>query len=217
MNKTEEITSRFAGIIYYGMRALVLLSVVIFLFRGDWGSAFSAAFISFLMFLPSFLKKQYRIYLPFELDLAIVMFIFLTLFLGSLGNFYEQISWWDDMLHFLSGIFFGILGFIVIYLLNSEHIGKLNLTPFFVSLFAICFSLALSVVWEIYEFAVDQTLGFNMQRDGLMDTMTDLIVNAVGALIVAGVAYFWIRRQKKVPFTPSRLSRFQYKGNAKKS
>jgi uncharacterized membrane protein YjdF len=214
-DKVGDITSRFAGYLYWGMRLFVAFAALVFLTRGDFVAAFSAAAISALMSLPSFLKAQYRIYLPFELDLAIVVFIFLTLFLGSQGNFYEQFFWWDDLLHLLSGILFGIIGFVLIYILNSEHVGKLNLTPFFVSLFSVCFALAMSVVWEIYEFAIDLLLGFNMQRDGLNDTMSDLIVNAMGALMVACIAYFWIQRQKRVPFTPRRLSRFQYKGRSK--
>jgi hypothetical protein len=166
------------------MRIFVALSIVVFLWRADWSSAFSAGFIFVLMLLPAFLKSQYRLYLPFGLEVAVTTFIFLTLFLGSLANFYEQVPWWDDMLHLVSGFLFGFLGFILVYILNSEHIGKLNLTPIFIAVFSVCFSLALSVVWEIYEFAADQLLGFNMQRDGIMDTMIDLIVNAGSCCIL---------------------------------
>ena len=69
--------------------------------------------------------------------------------------------------------------------------------PLVASLFALFFALSAGLVWEIYEFAVDGFLGMNMQKfalkDGtellgrlaLMDTMVDLVVDAVGALVVA--------------------------------
>jgi hypothetical protein len=214
-SQSEQIPSKIATVLYYGVRVFVALSVLVFLFRGEWSSAFSACLIFVLMLLPAFLKSQYRVYLPFGLEVAVTTFIFLTLFLGSLANFYEQILWWDDMLHIVSGFLFGLLGFIVVYELNDERVGKLNLSPLFVAVFSICFSLALSVVWEIYEFGADQLLGFTMQRDGIMDTMIDLIANAVAALVVGVFAYLWMRKQKKVPFTERKLSRFQYTGRSK--
>ena len=52
----------------------------------------------------------------------------------------------------------------------------------------------LGVLWEIYEFAVDRLLGLNMQRqeNGMADTMEDLIVDMLGAVVVAlmALAYF---------------------------
>ena len=191
------------------MRALVAFAFVSFLFLGDWADAFNTALIFLLMVAPSFLKSKYSVYLPFELDLAIVSFIFFTLFLGSLRDFYELFPLWDTVLHFQSGILLGIVGFVLIYILNEQKTKRLELNPGFISFFAVTFSLAISVVWEIYEYIVDTFLGFNMQETGLPDIMGDLIFNAIGALIVGLVGYFWMRRRQKLPFTPRLLSGFR--------
>ena len=53
---------------YYGMRALVLFGISIFLFRGNWESAAGTVLIFILMFIPSVLKERYRLYLPFALQ-----------------------------------------------------------------------------------------------------------------------------------------------------
>jgi hypothetical protein len=205
-------TADVAFWVYYGMRLFVAGSFVFFLIDGDWEYAFYTFLIFLVMALPSFLKQRYRFYLPFELDLAVVAFVFLTLFLGSLNDFYVKYHWWDDMLHFQSGLLVGLLGFFLVYVLNSHHTSKLTMSPFFVAVFAFNFALAIGVLWEIYEFVVDLTLGYNMQEGGWPDTMGDLIANTIGALIVTSIGYVWMRRRQRVPFTPALLRELQYKG-----
>ncbi|MCB9810702.1 MAG: hypothetical protein H6779_02640 [Candidatus Nomurabacteria bacterium] len=199
--------------IYFGMRAFVALSVFVFLFYGEWESAVSAVFILLLMITPSFLRMQYRFYMPFELDFAIVVFIFLSLFLGSLNDFYEKFYWWDTVLHFQSGILLGVVGFVMVYILNARRSDKLTMSPGFISVFAVCFSLALSVVWEIYEYAGDTLFGYTMQENGLPDTMWDFIFNGAGAIIVATIGYYWMRRRQKIPFAPRILRKFSVDHN----
>ena len=74
------------------------------------------------------------------------------------------------------------------------------------SIFAFCFALAVGTIWEIYEFACDGLLSLNMQkfaledgtlligREALQDTMEDLIVDAVSALVVVTMGYFSIMK-----------------------
>ena len=48
-------------------------------------------------------------------------------------------------------------------------------------------------MWEIFEFGMDQLFGFNMQKSGLVDTMWDLIVDAVGAAVIALLGWAYLR------------------------
>ncbi|MEA3323353.1 MAG: hypothetical protein U9Q12_03965, partial [Patescibacteria group bacterium] len=64
---------------------------------------------------------------------------------------------------------------------------------FFVALFAVCFSMAVAVVWEIFEYVMDIGFGTNMQKSGLVDTMEDLIVATIGALIVGLLGYLYLK------------------------
>lgn len=198
--------SAFGNLLYYGMRASVILAIILFAAAGDFLDAVMAGLILLLMVTPAFLSRTYRFHLPFELELSVVAFTFLTLFLGSLNDFYERFSWWDNLLHFQSGILLGFIGFILVYFLNEGTPRKLALSPFFISFFSVCFSMAMSVVWEVYEFTMDSAFGFNMQRSGLVDTMADLIVNSIGAIIVGVVAYIWMLVRQRIPFTPKRLA-----------
>jgi hypothetical protein len=45
---------------------------------------------------------------------------------------------------------------------------------------------------------MDSLFGINMQKSGLPDTMWDLIVDALGALLVSIVGYFYLRGDIKL-------------------
>ena len=60
-------------------------------------------------------------------------------------------------------------------------------------MFSFCFAVTLGVLWEIYEFSVDYLFGWNMQRSGINDTMTDLMVDALGAFAVSLLGYLYMK------------------------
>lgn len=176
-----------------------------FALDGDFQSVFSTIGILSIVVLPTFLRENFSLHIPRRIEAFIAIFMFLSVFLGSVADFYEKFPWWDGVLHFQSGLLLGILGFLVVYLLNMSRPGKVSLSPGFIAFFSICFSLAVSVFWEVYEYFMDVTFGFTMQETGLPDTMSDLIVNALGAIIVAALAYVWMKKEKMVPFTPAEI------------
>lgn len=163
-----------------------------------------------LTFTFDFLESRQNIRIPHIISSTSVVFIFCGLYLGEVADFYTAFWWWDDMLHILSGIILGLVGFLLIYFLNSRF--SMNLSPVFVGLFALTFAVFLGVMWEIFEFVADAVRGSNMQRWsapddvvligreyqglGLRDTMSDLIVDVIGGLL-AGVYAFYLYSQEK--------------------
>ncbi len=125
---------------------------------------------------------------------AFSAFVFGTLFLGEVYDFYERFWWWDIVLHGLSAMGFGIVGFLfAFYLFQGD---KYAAPPWALALIAFCFALSIGTLWEVFEFAMDQLFGLNMQKSGLVDTMSDLIVDAVGALVGAGAGFLWLKGQE---------------------
>ncbi|MBX4195582.1 hypothetical protein KW796_01330 [Candidatus Parcubacteria bacterium] len=191
--------------IYYVLRTLMIAAALAFLWQREWSSAVYTALIFLLMISPGILKRWWDIYLPFELEITSVIFIFLTLFLGSLENFYEEFPWWDGVLHFGSGFLLGFFGFVFIYILNQGS-GKLNLSSGFSAIFSVMFSVTIGAIWEIAEFIFDKFTGARTMETGLPDTMGDMIVNLIGAVIVATAAYIWMKREKRIPLTPKKIN-----------
>src|SRR3989344_953821 len=203
--------NRYTLFIHYGLRAAILVAALYFGIRGDWASVFSTVFVFVLMSAPSVLKYRYRFYLPFALEFGIVTFVFVTLFLGHLANFYDYIPLWDKFVHFQSGLILGVAGFVLVYTLNEQESIHLDLSPGFVSFFAVTFSLAIGVVWEIVEFMGDFIFSVSW-LSGNADTMCDLIAAGIGALIVSIFGYFWMLREARLPFTPRIFNFIREKG-----
>ena len=124
--------------------------------------------------------------------------------------------------HTTGGAIIAFIGFSVVLSFTRLESRKVKLSPFFLVVFAFCFSLSIEYIWELVEYAVDsityRVAGFagaaNMQRwkdgvewseelgayvavnvrgSGLKDSMTDMIVNIAGALVVCGAALVGLR------------------------
>lgn len=176
------------------LQILLVLGLVLFLIRRNWQNLFLTVVVILLTLIPAFLSRRYRIIIPPEFQLVSALFVFLSLYLGSAFDFYDRFWWWDMVLHTSSGFLLGIIGFIALFLLN--HIDRLpaGIKPAFLGFFAVTFAVTLGVVWEIFEFAMDRLHpAWDMQvaGTGVADTMEDLIVDTVGAMVVAimGVVY----------------------------
>ena len=72
------------------------------------------------------------------------------------------------------------------------------------------FSIGMTVggIWEIFEFTMDQLFGLNMQRSGLLDTMGDLIVDAIGAFFIALAGYVFLQNPKRKLFIGNAIDIF---------
>lgn len=166
-----------------------------------------------LGYLPVFIARRFKIELPQQLFLFFVVFLFGSIYLGTLRHFYS-LPLWDKMLHLVSSSLEVCLGLALFGFLVSPE-AQNHISRSFVILYAFCFSVFCGVLWEFYEFTCD-SFGMNLQRylihgqpkvgrDALMDTMGDLIADVVGALIFCLYLYFKFRKQ------PASLQNFFFK------
>ncbi len=198
--------------------ALAFFETILFSFlKNDFSSiinAFTAVLGFSLTFIPETVENITKRKVRFSdgMKITIVIFIFCAEFLGEIRSFYELVPWWDNMLHFLSGIILGLIGFILVYALNESNI--VTLKPIFIVSFAFFFALSCGALWEIFEFTGDRLLGLNMQKfrppenintliaknwsydDGLKDTMTDIIMDALSAFITSLFGFIKIKAGK---------------------
>lgn len=202
MLKSNTILNAIAVLI----KLILLLAIGESLYFQNYLTLFLSVLTILLTFLPAMLAKNYRLSIPLEFEFAIILFLFGSIFLGEIQSYYERFWWWDLILHTSAGIILGIIGFLIVYLLNQEAKINLYLSPAFVSLFSFCFALAIGVIWEIFEFFMDTVFGFQMQK-GLIDTMGDFVVDGVGALLVSIVGYFYAKKVE-VPFVDRWVERF---------
>lgn len=182
----------------------VLTKVLIYnLLLPDWPKVFVSVVALFgiaFPFLFSYLASRRQINLPSRFSLSFLIFIFASLYLGELLNYYEKYWWWDLILHLVGGMLIVVIGFFVNCIINGQEQGSLNQTPFFVSLFAFTFGVMLSTFWEIFEFLADSILGTHMIKYTINDTMTDIIITNLGSIWAAAIYYSQGRRNRnKMP------------------
>ncbi len=100
-------------------------------------------------------------------------------------------------MHGISAVLLGILGLLLIWILNHNEKIDMGLNPKFICIFAFSFAVSIGALWEIWEFASDGIFGSDMQKSGLVDTMGDLIIDTAGALFVSITAYVYYKTGHK--------------------
>lgn len=182
------------------LQFIMALGFVLALYERQWLNALLIIGIMSLMFLPTALGKRFRVHIPPEFEVLAMVFVFAALFLGEVRGYYQRFWWWDIALHTTSGLLLGILGFLLVYVLNENERVDLHMKPRFVAMFSFFFAVAIGALWEIFEFVMDQLFGANMQKpmlgdpSGLTDTMWDLIVDTIGAAIICTLGWWYMER-----------------------
>lgn len=168
--------------------ALIMLDALI---QREWSLAFIALATLALSFAPILVARWAEIFVPPSFLTVIVIFVGATLFMGEVLDFYTRFWWWDIAMHGGSAIGFGLIGFVAVFMMFQ---GDRYAAPHWaIAFFAFAFALSIGTLWELFEFAIDQTAGTNMQKSGLMDTMTDLIVNTIGAAFGAASGFAYLK------------------------
>ena len=171
--------------------AVLTIDLVIVLAEQQWLNAVLIVIIAALLLGSTLARARLSVRIPYEFQLMALLFVFAALFLGEVRSYYIRFWWWDIALHTASGFLLGIVGFLLVYVLNESRVIAMQMLPRFVALFAFLFAVSVGAVWEIFEYSMDQMVGTQMQKpmlgddSGLTDTMWDLIVDTIGAVSIA--------------------------------
>ena len=231
--------------VYLVLRGLVIFVMVRAVLRREYQSVFLCGLSLILMVLPSIISRKLKVVLPSTLEVIILLFIFAAEVLGEINSFYVRVPNWDTMLHTINGFLCAAIGFCLVDMLNRDDQFSFKLSPLYLAIVSFCFSMTVGVLWEFYEFGVDQLLGMDMQKDtvvhiinsvnldptrsntvihiqdivdtivvhsdgtqeslglggyldlGIIDTMKDLLVNFIGAVVFSTIGYFYVKQEGK--------------------
>ena len=219
----------------------ILLTLIHSAFMGRYENVFVCILSLVLFCIPMFLEKHLVIDIPPVMEAIIYCFIFSAEILGEINSFYTIIPGWDTMLHTINGFLVAAVGFSLVDLFNRSERMTFKLSPLFLSIVAFCFSMTVGVLWEFFEFGMDQFFGTDMQKDfivntihsvslnpsglnvvihepieslivngkdwlefpggyldiGLIDTMKDLLVNFIGAIVFSVIGFFYVKSRGK--------------------
>ena len=91
--------------------------------------------------------------------------------LGHCWKLYYTVPVWDKLLHISGGVMFAILGAYIFDLLVKN-----KPFPAARTMFALCFSMAIAVLWEFCEFGGDRLFGMDMQDDTVVHSLTSYLL-----------------------------------------
>ena len=252
--KMELREHKSSFMVYVTLRALVVLIMILQILNGNYENVFLCILTLLLLIIPSLVQVNLKIELPTALEIIILLFIFAAEILGEIQSYYIIIPGWDTLLHTLNGFLMAAIGFALVDILNRNERFSFKLSPVFVAIVAFCFSMTIGVIWEFFEFGMDQIFRFDMQKDtivhtissvmldpagrnhpevirnitdisingeslglggyldiGLIDTMKDLLVNFVGAVLFSIIGYFYVKNRGKGRFAKRFIPRLKTK------
>ena len=200
--------------VYVVLRLLVLLVMVAQIFNRDYFNVFLCLLTLVLFTIPSIVEHRLHIDVPDTLEVIILLFIFSAEILGEIRAYYLQFPYWDTMLHTISGFLMAAIGFSLIDILNHSERVALNLAPVFVDMqkdtvVSHVTSVELNpegknvpVTVPVESLVVngeDWDLGGYLDI-GIIDTMKDLFVNFIGAVVFSIIGVFYIKGRGKGSF-----------------
>ncbi len=252
--KMELREHKSSFMVYVTLRALVVLMMILQILNGNYENVFLCILTLLLLIIPSLVQVNLKIELPTALEIIILLFIFAAEILGEIQSYYIIFPGWDTLLHTLNGFLMAAIGFALVDILNRNERFSFKLSPVFVAIVAFCFSMTIGVIWEFFEFGMDQIFRFDMQKDtivhtissvmldpagrnhpevirnitdisingeslglggyldiGLIDTMKDLLVNFVGAVLFSIIGYFYVKNRGKGRFAKRFIPRLKTK------
>ncbi len=181
----------------YFIQGLILLAAVYSITAGEYFLGLSAGVAFLLTVAPSLMTRNLRLCLPWEVNLLVAVSLYLHV-MGHVGEYYVLFSpYYDKLTHLVSSITVALIAFFLAVL--AEHQGDVRLTRSAIIVFILVSTLAAGAIWEIYEFVADQVFGTDLQH-GNIDTMSDLIVDLIGAVIGAALAGVALAREERHRF-----------------
>jgi hypothetical protein len=169
------------------MQAALFVLLIVSVAQRDLSASLNAIAGLTITFIPYFITRKLDI--PHYTGLT--LWITLAIFLHSIGNFalYDNIAGWDNVTHALSASVVAAAGYTIIRAIDI-YIDEIYIPPKVLFIFILLFVLASGVLWEIFEFLIDELttmFGYeaSMTQYGINDTMTDLLFDLLGAVLAA--------------------------------
>ena len=181
-HNTSEERKRF--ILFWSIRILLIILIINELYSTPTRAAFQIFYSIFflLSFAPSILKRTLSISLPLPFELLYLISLFSTV-LGE--KIFSGI-----LVQFVLGIFFGIIGFLLMYTLYQNS--RMKSSTMLITLFSFSFAVSTGAVWLVFLFILSQLGIWSNLINGTTISM-GLLFTILGAGIVSSLEFIYLR------------------------
>lgn len=166
--------------IYILLRIAVILCMMRQIQLGNIMNAVLCIFTLVLFSITIFMEHKLNIDFPDLLEITVWIFIFSAEILGEINEFYIHFENWDLILHTTNGFIMAGIGYSLVELLNKNENISVTLSPIYVAIVAVSFSMTIGVFWEFFEYGVDKYLHKDMQKDTVINTIYSVTLHEEG-------------------------------------
>lgn len=175
--KKKEKKFNFKTFVYITLRIAVIICMIRQIQLGNIMNAALCILTLILFSVTILIEHKLNIAFPDMLEITVWIFIFSAEILGEINEFYIHFENWDLILHTTNGFIMAGIGYSLVELLNNNKNVSVNLSPIYVAIVAICFSMTIGVFWEFFEYGVDKYLNKDMQKDTVINTIYSVTLN----------------------------------------
>lgn len=127
--KAEQFVNCINRRLSFLLKMSLAVGALLLFFQGRYQAMMEILVILLITFMPILLGKRFDVGIPHGFETMAVIFLYMSLFLGEFGDYYNRFWWWDLVLHSGSAFLLGILGFLLVYVRNEKQEINLDLPP----------------------------------------------------------------------------------------
>ncbi len=146
-------------------------------------------YIELLIFSEMIYKKPF-----FPLIFFVILGIAISHFIALKFYLYWALPWFDIMMHFLGGFWFGFIFLWFLFFSKYVQVSKRDDLKYFIIL-ALLSAFSVGVAWEIFEYLAG--LSF-VGGEGFFDTILDLIMDSVGGVVSAMILHRYYKKPTSI-------------------
>lgn len=182
-----ELTEKFKLRFVMGMRFILLGVFVYALYLRALNIAINAVFSLSITFLPAMIERNFKV--PSDPGITFLITVSVISHAAGFLGFYENVWWWDVVLHTFSSFVVAAVGYVIVKSVDNYY-EEIHIPPKFMFFFILIFTMAMGVLWEIFEFSASMTAkkvleGPLLIQRGLNDTLEDLVADMIGGIVFA--------------------------------
>ena len=173
----------------YVLRAIMIISLVLAFWKEDWVWVVGTFIGIFISFLPSILKRNIEVTLPWILDMFIALVTILHIF-GRLLDAYYFIPGYLLMTRFFISALVALIGFSMIYILHIYWEG-LRMDKYAMGFMTVIFTMTVGVILEFMKW-----LNISQRYTDITNNilMTNLLADTISGIIIAVIGVNLIKR-----------------------
>ena len=155
--------------------------------------------------------------MPWWFNLLLVFdlyFYSISLSLGFYMN--DDIAWWGFLGHVMSAICIGAIVFLALCVIEKQSPVRVTLgSRAGVILITMLITISFGGIWEVMEGYVDIIVGQAYMSYGVFDSLDDLRADVLGAIFMAIIAAFIMRKKSAADVASNTVVRNPFKGRKK--